>query len=81
MGKRRAVLFDFDGTLADSIGIWIEVVEQLLKEGMGLKETVSRDELVGLRKEGIYHAIKRWVYLFTICFAWSIGVGRAFVKG
>jgi phosphoglycolate phosphatase len=59
MQKKRAVLFDFDGTLADSIGIWIEVVEQLLKEGLGLKETVGRDELVGLRKEGIYQAIKK----------------------
>ncbi len=44
--KKKAIIFDFDGTLADTVGIWNEIDQLMIKEFSGLDvalQTIQTD--------------------------------------
>ncbi|MFH0725866.1 MAG: HAD family hydrolase [Pseudomonadota bacterium] len=49
-GTGRAVLFDLDGTLIDSVGIYFKIVE-IVMEGLGLPKASRHDVLAAAEKD------------------------------
>ena len=46
---RRIIIFDLDGTLIDSLGVWSQVDQELLKRLTGGRVQISEDEAGHLR--------------------------------